>query len=66
MFVFLFLFIHLGPYANRTNMFMNGTLELKNIKAGDNTDYKCTVKKIIDYTSPERHFVTLTVDSRGK
>ena len=62
----MFLLIHVGPYANRTNMFVNGTLELNKVKASDNTDYKCTVRKITKYTSPEVHIVTLNVDSRGK
>ena len=63
--LFMFLFTLLGPYANRTNMFVNGTLQLNNVKASDNTDYKCTVRKI-NYTSPEVYIVTLHVDSRGK
>ena len=61
----MFLFMHLGPYAKRTNMFANGTLELNNVKASDSTDYKCTVRNK-KYTSPEVHIVTLNVDSRGK
>ena len=54
-----------GTYANRTDMSLNGTLEISKVKARDKTTYKCTVKKT-DFTSPLVYFVTLDVDSRGK
>ena len=54
-----------GPYANRANMSLNGTLGIGKVKAGDQTVYRCTVNEG-DFTSPLVYFVTLDVDSRGK
>lgn len=52
-----------GPYANRTTLFLNGTLEIANVKPSDETVYRCTVESR-NYTSPRSRFFWLKVDSR--
>lgn len=51
-----------GPYSNRVNITLNGTLEIYHTEVSDSNTYKCSVHRI-NYTSPERNFVTLQVDT---
>ncbi|CAH3192271.1 unnamed protein product, partial [Porites evermanni] len=51
-----------GPYSNRLNITLNGTLEIYHTEVSDSNTYKCSVHRV-NYTSPERNFVTLQVDT---
>ena len=56
---------HEGRYANRANLFQNGTLEIYSVQVADATIYRCRVKKIT-YTTSAFYNVTIRVDSSGK
>ena len=55
-----------GPYENRVNLTLNGTLIINSVKSSDTAYYKCTVKRIIKYVSPLTYFVALKVNTTGK